>query len=529
MNMLRRSGILALLLLCITVLPVFAAKASLSENELERILAPIALFPDSLLGNILTAATRPDDVVAADAWIAKHEDLPADKIMSACEKETWDPSVKALLLVPEILEQMCNSLTWTLQIGEAFVDQNETVFKVIQKLRKQAKDSGNLTDSKDVKIVSDDSGNISIGTADPNVIIVPRYSPTVVYTNSPSTITSLAIVWGCVFVANVVYDCFVWDWYDHHFWCGPGYNHCYFYGGAFRPWGPYCHVPPPLHHAPPPPYHPNRPPHHPGPPPHYDGHSHQPPHHHNGPPPNHPGDPHHYDGHSQQDPHHYHNNGHQPPNHQPGAPSHYDGHSKQPPSHHDLHRAPDYHERHQGNAVKNSATPSGRPDKPNSTPSTSVPARHGFDGNPYGNIKSKQTNHRHSGHLHSLNNGRENLIPRNTIDSAPNAGQQLLSNGTPSGRSGYSTYASSSANARNSLSQLTSSGRQTSGRASSRNSSSRNSYSYGRSGSSGQTTSFSNSSSPQGRSFSAPRSSGHGRSFGGSSSGPRISGRHGRR
>ncbi len=294
----RRTIWLVTALLCLLALPAFAAPTKLSNDELERILAPIALFPDSLLGNILTAATKPDEVIEADAWIAKHSDLDASKIMDACKSETWDPSVKALLLVPETLAQMVNNMVWTEQLGQAFANQQSDVADAIQSLRKKAKKSGALQSTKDVKVVTDNNGTISIGNTNPDVIVVPRYSPTVVYATTPTYAydSSLAIIWGCALIADCIWYSTVWDWGNRYYWIGPGYYGCGYWGGCFRPWGPRSVVPPPFRHGPPPPphhidgYHPphHHPPHdhhHHNPPPHHDHHN-PPPHHdhHGGPP-----------------------------------------------------------------------------------------------------------------------------------------------------------------------------------------------------------------------------------------------------
>ena len=405
MKQLKQKVMLAALLLGLFTLPAFAASASLSNSELERILAPIALFPDSLLGNILTAAALPDQVIAADAWIAEHENLPADKVMKECESQKWDPSVKALLLVPETLEQMCNNMTWTQQIGNAFVDQHDAVYTAIQNLRKKAKD---LKDSKDVKVVTDKSGCISIGATDPDVIVVPRYSPTVVYTSS-SSLTTAAIIWGCVFVADIVYNCCVWDWYNHHYWLGPGYNHCYYYGGIFYPWGPRCYVPPPLHHhgPPPPPYHPHHPPHYdPHHPPHYDGHSHQPPHH----GPHH--DPHH-------DPHHG------PDNHDPHhGPDHNGLVPPQPQNvRHDPAHGPE----------RVSPKPTGSVNGHNAVSSPKNDGRNHYESRPARQPEIKEhrsrQHHDHRGR-NRLSSSNANLIPRQTIDSPSVSGQQSAFSGS---------------------------------------------------------------------------------------------------
>lgn len=250
-----------MLVVCIFALPAWADTKKLSSSELEKMLSPIALFPDSLLGNILTAAARPDEVIAADAWIAKNDNLSADEVMKKCEKEPWDPSVKALLLVPETLAQMCDNMEWTQKIGEAFVVQSDDVMTAIQVLRKRAQDSGSLQSTNEVVVKTDEHDNIIVGSTNSNVVVVPRYSPNVVYVKEERDDTAL-IVWSCLFVADIIYHACVWDWWGHRYWCGPGYGNCYYINNNFYGWGPRCPVPPGLCHPNPPP--PHRPCHSPG-------------------------------------------------------------------------------------------------------------------------------------------------------------------------------------------------------------------------------------------------------------------------
>jgi hypothetical protein len=112
--------------------------------ELQSLVAPIALYPDSLVAQILTAATFPDQVAIANYWLGQNKNLTGNALMQAVNKQSWDPSVKALTEFASVLENMATNLTWTSSLGEAYHNQQADVMSAIQTLRSQAKAKGNL-------------------------------------------------------------------------------------------------------------------------------------------------------------------------------------------------------------------------------------------------------------------------------------------------------------------------------------------------------------------------------------------------
>jgi hypothetical protein len=154
--------------------PVFKAE------ELEQILAPVALYPDSLLTQILMAATYPLEIVNADRWTKQNKDKKGDALAKALEAQPWDPSVKSLVNFPQVLAMMSEKLDWTQKVGDAFLAQQKDVMGTIQKLRHKAQESGNLKTTKE-QVVKVEQEVIIIESASPQVVYVPSYNPTVVY------------------------------------------------------------------------------------------------------------------------------------------------------------------------------------------------------------------------------------------------------------------------------------------------------------------------------------------------------------
>jgi len=151
-----------------------------SREELNQMLAPIALYPDSLLADVLVAATFPLEVVAADRWVKQNRDLKGDPLNAALDKMKWDLSVKALVPFPEVLSMMSEKLDWTQNLGAAFMAQQKDVMDTVQKLRASARSQGSLkTSSQQTVEVKGDS--IIIEPANPTVVYVPSYNPAVVY------------------------------------------------------------------------------------------------------------------------------------------------------------------------------------------------------------------------------------------------------------------------------------------------------------------------------------------------------------
>jgi hypothetical protein len=173
------------LALSMTVPPsVFAQDASgkpaFKQEELEQLLAPIALYPDSLLTQILMASTYPLELVQADRWAKKNKDMKGDALAKALEAQPWDPSVKSLVNFPQVLQMMSEKLDLTQKLGDAFLAQQKDVMATVQKLRAKAQAAGNLKTTKE-QVVKVEKEVIIIESPSPQVVYVPSYNPTVVY------------------------------------------------------------------------------------------------------------------------------------------------------------------------------------------------------------------------------------------------------------------------------------------------------------------------------------------------------------
>ncbi|MEZ9236100.1 MULTISPECIES: DUF3300 domain-containing protein [Shewanella] len=151
-----------------------------SEAELAQMLAPIALYPDSLLTHILIASTYPLEVVQARRWEEQHKHLSSEQKMLQAESQSWDPSVTALVAFPTVLEKLNEDLAWTQHLGEAFLQDEASVLASIQTLRQQADDADSF-DNMDNMTVTRVEKQIIIEPAKPEVIYVPVYDPRIVY------------------------------------------------------------------------------------------------------------------------------------------------------------------------------------------------------------------------------------------------------------------------------------------------------------------------------------------------------------
>ena len=158
--------------------------APMSEQELNNLVSPIALYPDALVAQILAASTFPDQVAVADNWLQQNKSLTGSALMQAVNGQSWDPSVKALTQFPSVLNSMAQNLAWTSQLGEAYHNQQSQVMSAIQTLRQQAKNAGNLKSTPQQTVSTQSQGGqqvIVIQPANPQVVYVPEYSPSVVY------------------------------------------------------------------------------------------------------------------------------------------------------------------------------------------------------------------------------------------------------------------------------------------------------------------------------------------------------------
>jgi hypothetical protein len=154
--------------------------SAFSTDQIESLLAPIALYPDSLLTQVLIAATYPLEVVQAARWAKANPTLKGDQLDAALQRENWDPSIKSLVNFPQVLAMMSDQLDWTQQLGDAMLEQQDDLIYAVQRLRQKAQAAGNLasTDQQQVIIQGD---TIVIESAEPEVIYVPTYDPVVVY------------------------------------------------------------------------------------------------------------------------------------------------------------------------------------------------------------------------------------------------------------------------------------------------------------------------------------------------------------
>jgi hypothetical protein len=150
------------------------------QEELEQLVAPIALYPDSLLAQTLMASTYPLEVVQAARWAKANQNLKGDALTKALEQQDWDPSVRSLVNFPQVLNMMNEKLDWTQKLGDAFLAQQKDVMDTVQKLRAKAEASGNLKTTKE-QVVKVEQQTIIIEPASPQVVYVPTYNPTVVY------------------------------------------------------------------------------------------------------------------------------------------------------------------------------------------------------------------------------------------------------------------------------------------------------------------------------------------------------------
>jgi len=152
------------------------------QEELDQLLAPIALYPDSLLAQIFMASTYALEVVQAGRWVEQNKSLTGDALTAALEQQNWDPSVKSLVNFPQVLQMMNEKIDWTQKLGDAFLAQQKDVMDTAQSLREKAQAEGNLETNQEQKvIVEKETQTIIIEPSNPQIVYVPTYNPTVVY------------------------------------------------------------------------------------------------------------------------------------------------------------------------------------------------------------------------------------------------------------------------------------------------------------------------------------------------------------
>jgi uncharacterized membrane protein YgcG len=199
-----------------------AQSAKQTPAELQQLVAPFALYPDALVAQILAASTYPTEIVEAERWLQKNSKLNGEELATEADKQSWDPSVKALTQFPSVLAKMNDSLSWTSAVGDAYYNQQQDVLDAVQVMRKRAEDAGTLQ-STTQQTVATQGSTIVIEPADPTVCYLPMYDPWTVY-GAP-----LAVYPGYMFD----------PWVGPPFYFGPGIGLGFFggYGWGWPAWG----------------------------------------------------------------------------------------------------------------------------------------------------------------------------------------------------------------------------------------------------------------------------------------------------
>jgi hypothetical protein len=156
------------------------APSQLTPQQLQELVAPIALYPDALVAQILAASAYPTQIVEAERFLQQNPDLKGKELGDAVNQQEWDPSVKALCQFPTVLANMDKDLTWTSELGDANINQQADVMNAIQYMRHQAEQAGNLK-STPQQTVKNEGDDIDIEPAEPDVVYVPEYNPYYVY------------------------------------------------------------------------------------------------------------------------------------------------------------------------------------------------------------------------------------------------------------------------------------------------------------------------------------------------------------
>jgi hypothetical protein len=245
--------------------------ALLTPEELDGLVAPIALYPDALVAQVLGAATFPYEIVDAVVWMKQNSGLAGDALAKAVDQQSWDPAVKALTQFSSVLDNLAKNLAWTSSLGEASATQQQDVMAAVQRMRAKAYAAGNLKSSPEIKVIQESPQTIVIQPANPQVVYVPVYSPTVVYATpvvtpgyTSSDVAAAAIISfgvGIAVGAAIYGGCCGWGWgywgtnwhshtviYNRNIYVGNSYWRGGYYGGGYRPPGYPAYRPPGYHY-----------------------------------------------------------------------------------------------------------------------------------------------------------------------------------------------------------------------------------------------------------------------------------------
>jgi hypothetical protein len=149
-------------------------------EQLDSLVAPIALYPDSLLSQVLVAATYPLEIVEANQWLLQNGRLQGQQLVEAAQQQNWDPSIQALVPFQDVIKRMASDVRWTTDLGNAFLSQQADVMTAVQRMRARARDNGKLVDTPQERVVTENQDGqtaIEIQPTDPQVVYVPTYNP----------------------------------------------------------------------------------------------------------------------------------------------------------------------------------------------------------------------------------------------------------------------------------------------------------------------------------------------------------------
>lgn len=233
------------------------AQSDYSPEALETLLAPIALYPDAILAQVLATSTNPQEVLDAGNWLVENPDLSGEALDSAASALGFTPPMMALIHFPTVVDMMCMELDWTTELGTAFLADESGVLNAVQRLRRQASDMGTLQTSEQLMVTTEEHDNqqvIVVQPANPEVVYVPQYNPTTVYTTPAASTTTTVIendgysggemvtvgllAFGAGILVNEVFDDDDDYYYPHWGYGGPGYYPPPYYpryGNGYRP------------------------------------------------------------------------------------------------------------------------------------------------------------------------------------------------------------------------------------------------------------------------------------------------------
>ena len=161
-----------------------AETSKIPNDQLDSLVAPIALYPDPLLAQTLAASTYPLELIQLQQWLAKNSGLKDKALADAAAKQPWDPSIQAMAALPDLVKRLADDIQWTTDLGNAFLAQQNDLMDAVQRMRKKAQDTGNLKSTEQQKVeakVVDNKSVIIVEQANPQVVYVPSYDPVVVY------------------------------------------------------------------------------------------------------------------------------------------------------------------------------------------------------------------------------------------------------------------------------------------------------------------------------------------------------------